>query len=106
MTCQHLTYHKRLSHIIVGAYVQPHHLVVLLAERGTEYDGSKLRGRIIAHTLGKVEPADVFHHYVHHNRTRAAERVSAPAAIVAENSDAEPDVVFHGLRIDLNQKIL
>ena len=38
-------------------------------------------------------------------RTRAAERVSAPAAIVAENSDAEPDVVFHGLRIDLNQKI-
>ena len=24
---------------------------------------------------------------------------------MAENSDAEPDVVFHGLRIDLNQKI-
>ena len=38
-------------------------------------------------------------------RTRAAERISAQAAIVAENSDAEPDVVFHGLRIDLNQKI-
>ncbi|MDE6497043.1 MAG: response regulator transcription factor [Muribaculaceae bacterium] len=33
------------------------------------------------------------------------ERAAAASSFVSENADSEPDVVFHDLRIDLNQKI-
>ncbi len=66
--------YKRFGHIVIGSDVQTHHLVVFAGECRAENHRSVFGFLIIAYPFGKVESAELIHHYVDHEQ-RVARKV-------------------------------
>ena len=70
----HLLHAQRLGYIVVGAYVQPLHQVVLAVERRDEDDGSLRRRRALPQPPRHLEPRHLAHHHIKQNQRKLVQR--------------------------------